>query len=398
MVEGFDKEIDFLLRQTAQSETAFEGQIPDSRFQIPDANHLDNDEISAFAENALPEKIRRNYVTHLADCERCRKNLSSLIVLNSEIGSENFHADKVNFIEAAAAPIPWYRKLFAVPNLAYAMGALILVFAGVGILTVLRNTDSRNAEVSQITEKQISSGKGMSSDGETTTQEVFRNNSMSSNAAAMNNSISSNSAMNSSANLPKPAATMMQANSNLPASTRRDESNRLIKESPTDDKTLSKPAKVNPTTDAAGAAAPPPASKMEELPVNGRNTEPQADTSQGSAMQNQTTQNQSQIMPDTRNVQRAPMPAAKPRIRETEDAELKKSLKDRSDEKTTVGGKNFNRINNIWTDSTYRGQMTINVSRGTKEYKKLDSGLRGIVENLGGKVIVLWKEKAYRIQ
>ena len=65
----FDKEIDVLLRQTARSETVFANTDANS-------NHLDADEISAFAENALPEKARQNYVLHLADCNRCRKNLS----------------------------------------------------------------------------------------------------------------------------------------------------------------------------------------------------------------------------------------------------------------------------------------------------------------------------------
>jgi hypothetical protein len=62
----FDKEIDALLRQTARSE------------QFAAANgsnapaHIDADAISAFAENALPEKTRALYMTHLADCGRCR--------------------------------------------------------------------------------------------------------------------------------------------------------------------------------------------------------------------------------------------------------------------------------------------------------------------------------------
>ncbi len=51
-----------------------------------------------------------------------------------------------------------------------------------------------------------------------------------------------------------------------------------------------------------------------------------------------------------------------------------------------------------WIDSTYKGQSTTNISRGTNEYKKLDFGLRSIVENLGGTVIVVWKEKVYRVQ
>ena len=67
-------------------------------------------------------------------------------------------------------------------------------------------------------------------------------------------------------------------------------------------------------------------------------------------------------------------------------------------ETTSVGGKTFKRAGNAWVDAAYKGQATTNITRGTKEYKKLDSGLRSIVENLGGTVVVVWKEKAFKIQ
>lgn len=124
---NFDKEIDALLRQSAQGEAAFTEQNPESRIQNPKSLHLDADEISAFAENALPEKTRQIYVLHLADCEQCRKNLSSLILLNAEQPSETLHAEEKHFVQT---PIPWYRKLYAVPNLAYTLGALVLGFFG----------------------------------------------------------------------------------------------------------------------------------------------------------------------------------------------------------------------------------------------------------------------------
>ena len=36
--------------------------------------------------------------------------------------------------------------------------------------------------------------------------------------------------------------------------------------------------------------------------------------------------------------------------------------------------------------------------RGSDEYKKLDGGLKDIAEKLDGIVIVVWKNKGYRIQ
>jgi hypothetical protein len=385
----FDKEIDILLRQAAQGKTVFAKTDVDS-------NHLDADEISAFAENALPEKARRNYVLHLADCDRCRKNLSGLMAINAELGSENIHAVKGDSAEIIAAPVPWYRRLFAVPNLVYAMGALIIIFAGIGVFTVLQNNDLQNSQISQVSEKQ-SGGKGMSSDGETATQEVFSSNQMSSNTAATMSNSASNMAMNS-ANLPMPSAPVMTANSNATANLRR-ESNQISKNALKDDKSSDELAKPNSTPTTFSAGAPPSKPNESNVEVDGVVTETeQPILSQNQSVQNQTTLNQTQIMPDSRNVQRAPMPAAKMRKQDSKAEELKKNAKENSLETTIIGGKNFNRVNNIWTDAAYRGQGTTNISRGTKEYKKLDSGLRGIVENLGGTVIIVWKDKAYRIQ
>jgi hypothetical protein len=162
----FDKEIDALLRQTAHGETVFAAANPKSQIPNPKSFHLDADEISAFAENALPEATRLKYARHFADCDECRKSLSNLIRLNSAtesaaaVQAEEKHT-------AVAAPIPWYRKLFASQNLAYTLGALVLVFSGIVAYTVLRNVNnSRSAEVSQVSERQPN-GKGMSSDGDT---------------------------------------------------------------------------------------------------------------------------------------------------------------------------------------------------------------------------------------
>lgn len=67
-------------------------------------------------------------------------------------------------------------------------------------------------------------------------------------------------------------------------------------------------------------------------------------------------------------------------------------------EEKRVGGKNFRNRDGVWYDLAYRGQATTNVRRRTDEYRKLDSGLRSIAESLSGTVVVMWKDKAYKIQ
>jgi hypothetical protein len=379
----FDKEIDALLRQTAQGGVFVPTQP---------APHLDADEISAFAENALPEKIRQRYTLHLADCDKCRKNLSNLIALDSE--TETVRAEEEHFI---AARLPWYRKLFAFPNLAYTLGALVLVFSGIAAFTVLRNVKNpESAEVSQVSERQPS-GKGMNSDGDASTTESYSSNTMSNANMMMSNSASMNSSSSASANFSNPSlpsAPTAAMNSNAAMRMREEDSDKNLR---AESKSLApkESADLAKTQDSIAAGARPPAAKENDYQFDAETQRQQPNQTQNSVAQNQT-----QITPDSRNVQqRAPMPtalSANERSKKAQDS--KDDKQEKTNEAISVGGKIFKRENNVWYDSAYRGQATINITRGTNEYKKLDAGLRGIAENLGGTIVVVWKQKAYRIQ
>lgn len=378
----FDNEIDVLLRQAARSD--------DFASNKTSGAHLDADEISAFAENALPEKTRAVYTAHLADCGKCRKILSNLILLDSETESEIVHAGKAKQF-AAAATLPWYRKLVAFPNLAYTLGALVLVFSGIAVFTVLQSvSDSRNAEVSQISEKQTG-GKGMSSDGETAAVESVSNRMMS-NSASSNMSFNSSASNTSSASVPglaMPAAPLMNAN----AAADKDSAGEAKPS-----KSKSEPVDLAEADDSivAGAAPPPPPKENNQPQTEAEKQQVQNNAQQ----QNNIAQNQTQIAPDSQNVRRS-APSAKLESRDKKLADESKNDAagmSGAAATTVVGGKTFRRENNVWYDTAYRGQATTNVARGTKEYKKLDSGLRGIVERIGGTVVIVWKEKAYRIQ
>lgn len=367
----FDKEIDVLLRQTARSGDFVSNQP---------AAHLDADEIAAFAENALPEKTRQTYMRHLADCERCRKSLSNLIALNSGTENEIVYEEEKQLI---TPPVAWYRKLFAFPHLAYAMGALILVFSGIAAYTVLQSVNvSQNSEVSQTYDKQPG-GKGMSSDGDAMPSESYSSN-RASNAASMNSAVSS---VLSNSNSAMPSAPMTAANSNIMMNREAEKTLQAESKAP---KPLTVPDDSTRTEDSVAAATPmppPPPAKENSFEIDG-------------ADKNQTTLSQKQVenLPKPSSVPGASSGAL--RRADTKSKKLE-ALKDDTKsiaETTSVGGKSFKRANNAWVDSAYRGQATTNITRGTKEYKKLDSGLRDIAENLGGTVVVVWKEKAYRIQ
>ncbi|MBV9242764.1 MAG: hypothetical protein JO314_12235, partial [Acidobacteria bacterium] len=109
----FDKEIDAILRAARGARGA-----PVS------GGHLDADQIAAFAENAVPVAARRVFTGHLADCDRCRTLLSHSIQMN-EMGEATAPAAAVD--DPVVSTVPWYSRLFRTPNLAIAMGALVVV-------------------------------------------------------------------------------------------------------------------------------------------------------------------------------------------------------------------------------------------------------------------------------
>src|SRR2546426_10454955 len=64
-----DAQIDVLLRRYARGSQA-----------VPATEHLDADELNAFAEGLLPAAARARYVSHLADCDNCRQIVSQLAI------------------------------------------------------------------------------------------------------------------------------------------------------------------------------------------------------------------------------------------------------------------------------------------------------------------------------
>jgi hypothetical protein len=63
----------------------------------------------------------------------------------------------------------------------------------------------------------------------------------------------------------------------------------------------------------------------------------------------------------------------------------------------TAGGKKFEQRGGVWYDTAYRGQGTKTIRRGTEDFIRLDGGLRSIADSLGGTVVLVWNNKAYRI-
>lgn len=360
---NFDKEIDAILRKGSGGA---DHTGPSDGFA---ATHLDADEISAFAENSLPEIAKMRSTAHLADCQRCRKILSNLILLNAEPASEIVHAESV------APAIPWYRKLFIFPNFAYSLGALALVFGALIVFTLIQSVN-RNADVSQV-----------SNTFDRSSAPAPANANMSlpaANMPAAANTAAANSVLVSEANKPAGAPnTMSKTVSNV---AREDDCRDCG--SPTDEE--ARPGNKDLLAKEQPAVTVDGASGGGKVAVDDKRAEIAKNADEDRAKTERQAPSVS-VLGDA-----AATKQSKKKVNEKSDST--------SGETTKVGGKTFRRDGSAWVDSEYQRSSNMMlpsltyVSRGSGEYKKLDDGLRNIAEKLSGVVIVVWKGKAYRIQ
>ena len=366
---NFDKEMDALLRQTARS-----GEIVSTNTET----HLDADEISAFSENALPEKTRAVYIKHLADCDRCRTILSNLILLNAEAETETASSAVPTAPEIVETEIPWYRKMFLMPNLAYTMGALVLVFGGFLGFLVLQNTSDSGVFDMARTAANNSAASGPNAGDEAMPSGM--SNAMTNTAASDANSAiasNANSAVYSS-NMTSNSANMPSAPSE-PADERRDQKNQTLNEQ-----------------------------KEKDVPADSvsRETQSLAKTAEEEKLADKPKPARQETVPNISAG--ASQPAPPPSKDDDEDStqlRAKKMAKAEANSRR-VGGKTFNRTGGVWVDSAYDKSAGANMSlpptqtvrRGSNEYKKLDKEVRVIAESVDGAVIIVWKSKAYRIQ
>lgn len=399
MIEDFDREIDALLRRTAQGERA----SANSRFRIPDSKspHLDADEIVAYAENALPEKLKLNFTAHFADCRRCRAILSNVAALDSETPAEIVRAKKTK--SAATAPIAWYRRLFAAPNPAYALGALLLIFVGLAVFIFTKNA-APNAEISQAREAPVnmSGGGGVSSDGETPEIETgaSSNAMMMSNRAVsvQSNAAQTNAAMQNSARDGYSSSGSAMSNAGAVAAANKpvDAESEAAKNKSQNDAAVAPTLPPDENRGRGSSFAAPKSGKLEKEETRAlENSSNLSDSVSSSA---------TAAKPAAPKTDQPPAKSSET-INRSADAMLKspakksaRTVETENAETRIVGGKTFRRGGNIWYDTTYGGQSATGVSRGSSEFKKLDAGLRSIADAFGGTIVVVFNGKAYRIQ
>ncbi len=382
----FDKEIDAILRKARGGGAAAVTAAPSA--------HLDADTIAAFVENALPERAKLSYLGHLADCDRCRRLFSQNILMMNETAASAATVEAADAV-AATTTEPWYRGLFRTPNLALTMGALVVALSGALAFLILQNRNSSDATVSQITDTQMQKGgPSLGIEAQPSNSNVM--------AAANTAANASNSAASGA---PKPQSPIAESDRSVsgPADGRNVRQPEGIavgklesgKDVATTDSAI---AAEEPKPVGAAAAPPPPVTDKPKVLLDGvsseQNEKERKDDDKLLAKKKSGDEYRNQ-----RDLPPAPAKSGPARSGplQSQSNQVNSNIAEMTVTRL-VGGKRFENRNGAWYDSAYRGQTTTNVRKGTDEFKNLDGGVRNIANTLGGTVVVVWKEKAYRIQ
>jgi hypothetical protein len=153
MEPEFDREIDALLRTRAGDGRSKAVDTTSARGVARD--HLDVDELAAFAENALPAATRTRYFAHLADCDDCRRTATRLAlaanVAHVQDAGATAEANK-NLIVDKIDATSWRERVAALLSpraWRYAMPVVALLCVGVIALVVMRRVPNAGVELAR---------------------------------------------------------------------------------------------------------------------------------------------------------------------------------------------------------------------------------------------------------
>jgi hypothetical protein len=435
-----DKQIDLLMRRYSKGAPG-----------VSATDHLDADELNAFVEGGLPPAARARYVSHLADCDQCRRQASAVAISSgAAVRVEQSQAD----VREGRSLWQSLAGMLALPVLRYAAcGAVILIIAGVAFVALRRPRDTaslvaRNEEV----RKQGGALKEPAAAPAQDRAEQRQYNDQTRGPAAT----------------PSVVAGALDHDSKQP-------------EAPTTEGTTltkTQPMKEPPATtalpvfaekkageDEIAAAKPAPSyapvppgernnlgymqqNKQEEAyraqqkaaGVSGPRVQQQkVDSTDKLAIQERerdaakdvarlddgrkATESQAIVTNLPTNTRRADeklkggpmrnmennasnraaneMPAEPPKSLNAGAmaGAAKRETREEAPATRSAGGRKFRRQGNAWVDQKFKSSMSLkNVARGSEDFAALDSGLRSIAQQLGGEVIVVWKGKAYLIK
>ena len=376
MKQETKNEMDLLLRRLGRRDETTVSNAAD--------DHLDADELSAYAENALPAAARSHYTSHLAECSRCRE---MVVQLSSSAGV-------VSATEAVSVPAPsvWRRFLAGLLTpmvLRYAAPALgLIVVAVIGFVALRRNESLKY--VTQVT----------NNDQPAAARPMLEPTSAASDSATKT--------------VPRPEGFGDKQTRNLQAETApaqkaapvvTDEEKELSKDAAAQPKPDQQPASANEAPPAAKVASTPtpeesPRAAETEVRKKEVQQSPAASPSSNTALQAEKTAERE----DRRTHD---FVAGKPA-----DAVSRQSAQSRgqlqrdglgvSANTRAVAGRRFRKQGGVWIDTAYDSSKdAVTLTRGSEQYRALvadEPAIKTIADALDGEIIVVWKGHTYRIR
>lgn len=396
MKDETNNEMDLLLRRLGRRQDIF----------TPDAgDHLDADELSAYAENELPAAARARYIEHLADCSRCRELAVQLTASAGIAGA----AQTTKVLE----PSGWRKflaSLFSPMVLRFAAPALgLIVVALIGVMVMRRNNAGEYIS-------QMQPGKPQQKEIAVTTPVVEPNqqvtDSVSTRGDATTNKAAETKGLLEQTDIPAPERSPAAVAQNEPPPPKPD----------------SQPAAAGASvsgvsTASAPATASAPVAKVEAASAGAR----QKDADQSRKQQ------EAEVKVAPSEVSKKEFDLGKADNKRAEEStamraraaknkssagdensgrggsvgSLQRDGVDREDKEKSadtkvVAGRRFRKEGGVWTDTAYdRSRDTVNVRRGSEHYRTLigdEPAIKTIADQLDGEIIVVWKGRAYRIR
>ena len=424
-----EKEIDLLLRRHARrgaKDFANTQGAGDDGARDTLGAHLDADELSAYAENALPPRTRARYAGHLADCADCRK-LVTRLALSANVPLKEESEAGLKKIERKSWG-EWLAALFASPALRFGTLALLLLgVAGAALIVMQQRNREERGLIAQNTKPKVAVEEPPSMNHANSSAEE-RSATDTENANVSADSVSSTSA--------SAASTPNQPASQAVSGRMEDDSRRLdapsnkaqptavpgvvagsisppISEQRETERAENRPAAAPPSQTQPALSAGATVSQDEELRARrGEEAQRQEENARargGSAAATGTAQQPGRTAEAPAPAQDRTQPNAiagtRRRAERTEnEVALSDSTKNSAgaNETRRVAGHQFRRQGSVWVDTAYSSSMsTTNARRGSERYHSLVADapeIRTIAEQLSGEIIVVWNGKAYRIK
>ena len=436
MKQEFDKQLDSLLRGTRG------GGADARRAAAATSEHLSPDELSAYAENALPQAARSLYTAHLADCPDCRRVVTAVALASGAEAAREARPAGVADAGAVASKSSWgawFSALLSPCVLAYAAPVLAVAVIGALALVILRGR--QGVEAPNVAQR---SDEGAARPGSITQPAPAAGTSVPPTAANMD--APAPQAQGSPAAGPGVSAARTEGVINAPAPVKEVAQEETKAEATKD--SVSEPAHaaeavaVSSAPKPAAAAAPPPAVSRPTQPAEtAATTAPassetragareaddrevsrqrrsaadnarSAERGEGARREAPEPERGRDMNRNARNDQRVFGDRSKSDGNVPSETENLASARKRSGgpakgggraaaETRFVDGNEFRRQDSAWVDVRYSSSMsTVKVRRGSESFRALAADLPEIgraAEQLPGTVIVVARGRAYRI-